>query len=305
MTLRVLDPGLATRLVDLGRPRTRHLGVAVGGAADRACFVLANAMVGNPPNAMVGNPPDAAALEIALKGPILRAETDVTVAIAGAPFVGAGVVGMSGCRRLLAGDELYLGGATAGIRAYVAVPGGFDAPKILGSRSGLEPVKVGDRLVCASSTAPLIGLGPSCPFLDFPHQRTIAVLPGPQRDWFDAAELGTWTVSTASDRMGIRLDGTHLAPPAREMVSEPVCPGSVQITREGQPIVLGVDGQTIGGYAKIAQVIRADLDVLGQLRAGNVVRFDWVDAAEAERRWCERAALLREWTTRIALARDL
>src|SRR5262249_47129286 len=103
----------------------------------------------------------------------------------------------------------------------------------------------------------LRGLGPSCPFLDFPHDRTIAVLPGPQRDWFASAELGTWTVSTASDRMGIRLDGPHLAPPSREMVSEPVCPGSVQITREGQPIVLGVDGQTIGGYPKIAQVIRA------------------------------------------------
>ena len=88
------------------------------------------------------------------------------------------------------------------------------------------------------------------------------------------------------------------------MVSEPVCPGSVQITREGQPIVLGVDGQTIGGYPKIAQVIRADLDALGQLRAGTVVRFEWVDMAEARRRWWERVAALREWTTRIALARE-
>ena len=144
MTLRVLDPGLATRIVDLGRPRTRHLGVAVGGAADRACFTLANALVGNPP--------DAAALEISLKGPILRAETDVTIAIVGAPFVGAGVVGTSGCRRLLAGDELYLGGATAGVRAYLAVPGGFEAPVILGSRSGLETVRAGDRLTECHAT---------------------------------------------------------------------------------------------------------------------------------------------------------
>ena len=297
MTLRVLDPGIATRLVDFGRPRTRHLGVSVGGAADRACFVLANALVGNPP--------ETAALEIALKGPILRAETDVTVAIVGAPFVGAGVVGVSGCRRLLAGDELYLGGATAGVRAYLAIPGGFEAPTVLGSKSGLEPVKVGDRLACASTETPLRGLGPSCPFLGFPQERTIAIFPGPQRDWFDAAELGTWTVSTASDRMGIRLDGPHLAPPAREMVSEPVCPGSVQITREGQPIVLGVDGQTIGGYPKIAQVIRADLDALGQLRAGTVVCFEWVDADEAAKRWRKRVSLLREWTTRIALAREM
>jgi 5-oxoprolinase (ATP-hydrolysing) subunit C len=296
MSFRVLDPGLATRLVDLGRPRTRHLGVSVGGAADRACFTLANALVGNVS--------EYAALEISLKGPILRAEADVTVAIVGAPFVGAGVVGTSGCRRLLAGDELYLGGATAGVRAYIAVPGGFDAPVILDSRSGLEPVRAGDRLICASTANPLIGLGTECPFLDFPHERTLAVLPGPQRDWFSCGELGSWTVSTASDRMGIRLDGPNLPALMREMVSEPVCPGSVQITREGQPIVLGVDGQTIGGYPKIAQVIRADLDALGQLRAGTLVRFEWVDAKEARRRWQARAASLREWTTRIALARE-
>jgi biotin-dependent carboxylase-like uncharacterized protein len=296
MSFRVLDPGLATRLVDLGRPRTRYLGVAVGGAADRACFALANALVGNSP--------EMAALEISLKGPILRAETDVTIAIVGAPFVGAGVVGTSGCRRLLAGDELYLGGATAGVRAYIAAPGGFDAPVILGSRSGLETVRAGDRLICASAASPLRGLGPECPFLSFPQERTLAVLPGPQRDWFADRELGSWTVSTASDRMGIRLDGPHLPALAREMVSEPVCPGSVQITREGQPIVLGVDGQTIGGYPKIAQVIRADLDALGQLRAGTVVRFEWVDADEAVRRWRQRAALVREWTTRIALGRE-
>ena len=297
MSFRVLDPGLATRLVDLGRPRTRHLGVAVGGAADRACFALANALVGNSPG--------TAALEVSLKGPILRAETDVSIAIVGAPFVGAGVIGVSGCRRLLAGDELYLGGATAGVRAYIAVPSGFEAPVILGSRSGLEPVRAGDRLICESAASPLRGLGPECPFLDFPHERTLAVLPGPQRDWFPGRDLGSWTVSTASDRMGIRLDGPHLLALEREMVSEPVCPGSVQISREGQPIVLGVDGQTIGGYPKIAQVIRADLDALGQLRAGTVVRFEWVDADEAARRWRERAASVREWTTRIALGRDL
>src|SRR5204863_3386521 len=129
----------------------------VGGAADLACLTLANALVRNSP--------DAAALEVSLKGPILRAETDVTVAIVGAPFVGAGVVGMSGCRRLLAGDELYLGGATAGVRAYVAVPGSFDAPTILGSKSGLGPIRAGDRLACASTAVPIRGLGSECPFL--------------------------------------------------------------------------------------------------------------------------------------------
>ena len=289
MTLNILDPGLATRLVDLGRPRTRHLGVPLGGAADRAALVLANALVGNPP--------DAAALEIALKGPILRTEVGLTLAIVGAPFAAS-----SGSRRLQAGSELTLGGASAGARAYLAVPGGFDVPTILGSRSGLGPVRAGDRLTCAAAMVPTRIVSPTCPFLQFPRERTLAVLPGPQEDWFVGPLVGTWTVSMSSDRMGLRLDGDKLPTPAREMVSEPVCPGSVQITREGQPIILGVDGQTIGGYPKIAQVIRAHLDALGQLRAGDVVRFERVDAAEAKRRWDARTRLLREWTTRIGLS---
>ena len=83
--------------------------------------------------------------------------------------------------------------------------------------------------------------------------------------------------------MGLRLSGPPLRLPARELVSEPVCPGTVQVTKDGRCIVLGVDGQTIGGYPKIAQVIRADLDRLGQIRPGDMVFFEQIDVAEARR----------------------
>ena len=86
------------------------------------------------------------------------------------------------------------------------------------------------------------------------------------------------------------------------MVSEPVSPGSIQVTRAGQPIVLGVDGQTIGGYPKIAQVIDADLDLLGRMRAGDCVRLVWVDFAAAERLWRQRADTLAEWRARIEIS---
>src|SRR5207248_11220518 len=89
-------------------------------------------------------------------------------------------------------------------------------------------------------------------------------------------------VTAAGNRMGLRLQGEALPVPAREMVSEPVCPGSVQVTRDGQCIVLGVDGQTIGGYPKVAQVIGADLDKLGQLRPGERIDFERVTLEEAE-----------------------
>ena len=91
MSLFVLDAGLATRIVDEGRPATRHLGVPLGGAADRAALALANALVGNSPT--------NAALEIGLKGPILRVEVDLTVALVGAPFVVISVhVSVAGCQ---------------------------------------------------------------------------------------------------------------------------------------------------------------------------------------------------------------
>jgi allophanate hydrolase subunit 2 len=102
--------------------------------------------------------------------------------------------------------------------------------------------------------------------------------------------------------MGLRLDGPPLAPPGRELVSEPVAPGAVQVTNDGRPIVLGVDGQTIGGYPKVAHVIAADLDALGQLRPGDEVRFERVTEEEAEAAAAERRAALGKWLRRIAVA---
>ena len=299
MSLRILDAGLSTRVVDLGRPSTRHFGVPVGGAADRACYSLANALVSNPPG--------TAALEISLKGPIVRADRALTIAIAGAPFiVRCGSTEWTGSRsfQLDAGEEVYLGGSPSGMRAYLAVHGGFEIPPILGSRSGLRTVQAGEELRCRDSAIPVRMLPATCPFLQFPRERTLAVLSGPQHDWFAANELTRhhFMISTASDRMGLRLNGALLRPPDRELVSEPVCPGSIQVTREGQPIILGVDGQTIGGYPKIAQIIRAEIDTLGQLRAGDDVRFEYVELAEAGRRHRDRARLLHEWVTRVQLS---
>jgi 5-oxoprolinase (ATP-hydrolysing) subunit C len=128
------------------------------------------------------------------------------------------------------------------------------------------------------------------------------VLPGAQADWFPHHRLTSHEVTPASNRMGLRLSGEPFPAPPRELVSEPVCPGAVQVTRDGQCIVLGVDGQTIGGYPKVAQVVAADLDRVGQLRPGDVVEFEYVTPGEAERLWAEREAALRGWVTRLRLS---
>jgi antagonist of KipI len=104
--------------------------------------------------------------------------------------------------------------------------------------------------------------------------------------------------------MGLRLDGKPLTVSGREMVSEPVCPGTVQVTRDGRCIILGVDGQTIGGYPRIAQVISADLDLLGQLRPGTEVRFREVGLEEAEMLYRRQQDELNRWLLRLRLAED-
>jgi antagonist of KipI len=297
MSLLVLDPSIDSRIVDLGRPRTRSLGVPVGGAADRRSFALGNALLGNAI--------DAPALEIALKGPRLRADADVGCIVFGAHFDifrGDDRIEAGRTFTLRAGQVLRIGGTGRGMRAYLCVRGGFEAPTILASRSGLEPIRVNDVLACHASH---IG-GRWCPEVqhDFTSEAmSVHAIRGLQASWFDEAEFydQEFTVSPASNRMGLRLKGSPLTMPRREMVSEPVAPGAVQVTNDGQCIILGVDGQTIGGYPKIAHVISADLDTLGQLRPGDTVHFTSVTEQEAEEVAAERREHLRKWLRRIAV----
>ena len=99
--------------------------------------------------------------------------------------------------------------------------------------------------------------------------------------------------------MGLRLEGKPNDYPERELLSEPVCPGTVQVTRKGQCIILGMDAQTIGGYPKIAQVISADLDKLGQLRSGDRIDFQQVSLQEAGTRYRQKQAEMMEWLDRL------
>jgi antagonist of KipI len=301
MSLRVLDPGLASRVVDLGRPTTRGLGVAVGGAADRAALALGNALVGNPAG--------APALEVCLKGPVLRADCRLGCVLFGAPF------SLGSARQCLstgttftldAGEELHVGGTNQGVRAYLCVRGALTVPAVLGSFSGLDLVKAGETLPCGAVPVRRRFL-PNAVLAQLEEGRfQLRVVPGLQAGWFDEPSFfdQEYKVTPALDRMGVRLQGQPLQVPERELVSEPVCPGSVQVTRDGQCIVLGVDGQTIGGYPKIAQVIQADLDHLGQLRPGDKIRFRKADLAQAVGLFRGRQAFIHEWATRARVSLD-
>ncbi len=309
MTLRVVEAGLYSMMVDQGRPGYRSLGVPVGGAADFTSLALGNALVGNPA--------EAPALEVCLAGPTFQARQDVACVLFGAPFSITRNGRSLPPRKtftLNQGDELIIGSTPAGMRAYFCVRGGFNVPAILGSHSGLEPITNGNELSCSTNRihSRYLNLEASLPDED-PTARDgecwlLRVLSGLQADWFSEDEFDRqeYCVTPSSNRMGLRLQGQALTPKrtGREMTSEPVCPGAVQVTNDGQCIVLGVDGQTIGGYPKIAQVIQADLDRLGQMRPGDHLRFVQVDLDEAAALYRKKQQELEAWIMRLRTSLD-
>lgn len=293
MSLLVVEPGLQSLIVDAGRPSSRGLGVPVGGAVDRFSWMLGNSLIGNPP--------DAASLEICLAGPTLTAQADVGIAVVGAPFdmaIDGRAIQSNRSFSLRLGQTLRIAGAKRMARTYLCVRGGLDEPVVLGSRSAFEPICAGQILTCSESTVAERGI--TWPPTDEGPTRLRAVL-GPQADWFSLENFfgPVFDVTPASNRMGVRLRGEPLPRPDRELVSEPVAPGAVQVINDGQCIVLGVDGQTIGGYPKPAHVIAADLDRIGQLRPGERVVFELATLEEADAAWRERQNNLSSWRMRL------
>jgi biotin-dependent carboxylase-like uncharacterized protein len=303
--LRVEEPGMFSTIQDLGRPGRRAAGVPQGGAIDR--FALAAA------NRLVGNPEGAAALECALSGPALVALRSCLVAVTGADFGpvlnGLPMPGWTGVF-LSEGDRLSFTGRRWGGRVYIAVAGGLDADRWLGSaatyllvgRGGVHgrTLKARDELSTAGPMPrPAVvgrclpdGLRP--PYSDEP---TLSVVIGPHARLLAPASRRAllrerWTVSRDADRMGYRLEGETLQVRGEELVSFGLAPGCVQVPPAGQPILLMADGQTAGGYPVVAGVARCDMPLAGQLLPGDGLRFREVPVEAAQTEWRRQRAAL-------------
>lgn len=265
---------------DEGRPGWARLGVAHSGALDRAALRLANRLVGNAPS--------AAGLEIPPSGASLVADADGWFALTGA-WAPAEVAGRTAspfrAHLWRAGERLRIGRPERGARVYLAVRGGLGTVPVLGSRStdtlsGLGPVIAPGTTVPLGSDAagpvPAVDAGP-WGWISDPIE--VAVLPGPRRDFLTPAALRAltataWTVSPASDRVGMRLEGPPLERSrGEELPSEPMVPGAVQVPPDGHPVVLLADGPVTGGYPVVAVVADRDRDALGQALPGARVRF--------------------------------
>lgn len=288
----VIAPGALTTVQDRGREGWRHLGVARAGALDLDAAALANALLGNDA--------DAAVLELSLQGPTLRLPQAATLAITGATVMAtSNGIALPGHRPItVPAGELKLTGMRAGIRAWLAVAGGFEVPPLMGSRStdlrggfgGLEgrALRAGDRLPVAVASITEIAtpriaawwIGNDDPRFGNEHPiRFVASAPAHGQ----VLSGRPWQVSPNSNRQGIRLQGDALANAGPGRTSEPVAIGSIQLPPDGQPIVLLADAQTVGGYELLGHVIATDLPRLAQAGPGATLVFTPVDIDEARR----------------------
>ena len=326
-TIEVLSPGLLTTVQDSGREGFGAMGVSPSGAADPIALRIGNRLAGNTEGGAAlemtllgGAFQFQGECVAALTGSDFGATLDGTPVLTCTSFA------------VKAGQILKLGPTRSGARSYLCAQGGIEVQTFLGSASthllsGLgghegRALRKGDVLAIGYATEEREDrTGKSaCSTRGAHHPRKISakalkqlsprkvlrVTPGPQSDWFpEAAQKvfygSAYRVTEEANRMGLRLDGQALAETAQgdasgkargEMISEGVSLGAIQIAAGGLPIILFVEQQTTGGYAKIANVISADLHSLGQLRPRDEIRFELVSFAAARKLLIEQEKLL-------------
>jgi antagonist of KipI len=327
----VLQAGVLTTVQDRGRTGHQHEGIPVSGAMDDLSLRVGNLLVGNGEG--------AAALELTLVGPTLRFDEQMLIAVTGGDLgvtVDGAPIPLWRPVCVPAGATVSAAAAKRGSRGYIAVAGGIDVPIVLGSRStyaraslgglGGRPLRRGDMLPIGSwaELARRIGAavardngrnrvaigrwGASASLVPFYTSSAVVrliegthttMLVSESRERLWSAEF---RVGAQSDRMGYRLESVplELSEP-RELLSEAVAFGTVQLPPGGNPIVLMADRQTTGGYPRIGQVATVDLPLLAQLKAGDRVRFRPISLDEAQRLYLAREDNLRQARAAIAL----
>ncbi|MHA7263549.1 5-oxoprolinase subunit C family protein [Arthrobacter sp. TMN-37] len=307
MAIKILEPGLATTVQDQGRPGYYNVGIPQGGAMDSLSAEMANALARNTAVEAV--------LECTYLGPKFTTDADAVIAVAGAPVE----VKVNGEPRpqwsrleLSAGDEVSFGMLRGGTRYYVAVRGGIDVPVVLGSRSTYTLGAVGGfegRALRAEDVLP-VGAAPGAGAdgggrteleealrPSFDKEVTVRVLPGLYdhrltEEGLETLLSATWTLTPVADRTGLRYSGPDIAWKPRtqpfgagsdpsNIVDAGYAVGSIQIPGGKEPIVLHRDAVSGGGYAMVATVISADMDLLARSSPGTKTSFRAVTLEEA------------------------
>lgn len=314
MTLAVVKPGLQTTLQGAPFSGHRHLGMPAAGAADCLSLALANHLVGNASGAI--------AIEITLDDARFTVGHPAVIALTGA----AGFFRLNGEDQQLhefthakPGDEIHVGPAEQGCRSYLAVAGAIDAQSLLNGQStylsaGLggfhgRSLKAGDivKWSPANTSAAASKKTPDSLRPIISDNYIVRVTKGPefsalppysQKILFEEK----YKVGPRTNRMGLSLQGAVLVKEnGSQMQSAPVFPGTIQCPPDGEPFLLGPDAQTTGGYTRIAQVIRADRHLIGQLRPGSEMQLVEISNERATEIYRQKLSLLTPWLGTIDL----
>lgn len=293
MTIKILKPGLFTTIQDEGRYGYEDAGFSTSGAMDIFSYQLGTCLLEKD---------KSPALEMTMIGPTVQFLVPNTFVITGAKFnakLNGEPVQPQTVTYVSKGDVLEVGAATEGIRGYLNFGKALDATYIADSYATHTRSKIGGfkgRTLQKGDIIPsknealnhdLIGRTIDFETILTRTSNVIRVMAGPQFDKFskeshEMLSRDTYKVTESSDRMGYRLKGNQVPPiESADIISEPVALGSIQVPNDGNPIILMNDKQTVGGYTKIATVIKADLPKVAQIKPGEEIKFEWVTVEEA------------------------
>jgi len=295
--IEINNPGILSTIQDGGRYGFQGSGFQPSGCMDMRAY--------HDANVLVNNPVDAPVIEMLYMGITATFWTHTYIAITGAVaeiVLNGRQIKEYATYEINRGDKLEIKPASLGRFIYLAIAGGINIPKVMGSFStnlkckigGFEgrPLRAGDKLPVNEYT----GFFPNLylkemliPFKKKDDETLLHIIWGPQDYVFTQAGKDTFTteyysITDESDRMGYRLDGPVVEyKDSVDILSDGIVFGSIQIPANGKPMILMADRQTTGGYAKIATVISADLHKLSQCMPGEKVRFCAVTLEEAKR----------------------
>lgn len=271
-SLTVVHTGTPILVQDLGRPGHAGEGVSCSGSADRPAFLAGERLLGNS---------GCAALELSVGSASFRATGALTLALTGAPrpaSAGGRAVGHATVFTLGDGETLQLGSPTTGLRTYLHVRGGVDVAPVLGSRAtdtlaglGPAPLTADSEVYVGETTS---GWWPGTNWLPQPGEapNELTFLPGPRADWVAPLAGTSWRVSSAIDRVGVRLEGTPLERwHCEELPSEGIVEGAIQVPPDGEPIIFLADHPVTGGYPVAGVLTDESIARAAQLRPGDAI----------------------------------
>ncbi|MBE7637199.1 5-oxoprolinase/urea amidolyase family protein [Sneathiella sp. P13V-1] len=296
--LEILHPGLLSSIQDKGRYGMASSGVPRSGAVDPVSLQIGNALVGNEPF--------TAAIEFRFMGPKVKAiggplrlglAADTTATLIRKSDEDPIEIVAWRSVTLHDGDELHLHPLKGVATGYLSVEGGFNLPTVLGSQSTYARASLGGLNGSVLNEGDQLPLNQASvhgedQIVKSPltaDNTPIHIIKGPQDDYFSEETLSrfanqTFAVTKDVDRMGIRLEGDAIAAlpeKGHDLISDGSVPGTIQVPGSGQPIILFMDCQTIGGYPKIGTVIAADMHRLGQVLPNQSMQFEFVSLEQA------------------------